>query len=71
MPRTRQTKKAGAPVPTANHEHAAHPAPARDGIAPDEQIRLRAYELYVARGRTPGYDMDDWFRAERELRTLR
>jgi hypothetical protein len=33
----------------------------------EEQIRQRAYELYDARGREDGHDMDDWFRAEQEV----
>jgi hypothetical protein len=32
-----------------------------------DQIAQRAYELYCARGRSDGSDMDDWFAAEREL----
>ena len=32
----------------------------------DEQIRLRAYELYRDRGGKVGDDMTDWLRAERE-----
>lgn len=32
-----------------------------------EEIARRAYELYVARGRAEGHEMEDWFRAEREL----
>ncbi len=31
-------------------------------------IATRAYELYVARGREPGHDEEDWLRAEAELR---
>ena len=31
------------------------------------QIRLRAYELYVARGRKDGHELEDWFRAEKEI----
>jgi Protein of unknown function (DUF2934) len=31
-------------------------------------IRRRAYELFVARGRMPGWEMDDWLQAERELK---
>ena len=35
----------------------------------DEEIRQRAYEIYLARGATPdGYELDDWLQAERELR---
>jgi DUF2934 family protein len=33
----------------------------------DEEIRSRGYELYLERGEQPGRDLDDWFRAEREL----
>jgi Protein of unknown function (DUF2934) len=33
----------------------------------EEQIRARAYELYVARGGEPGHEIDDWLQAEREL----
>lgn len=32
-----------------------------------EQIRDRAYEIYLDRGDAPGSDLDDWLRAEREL----
>ena len=31
------------------------------------QIRLRAHELYEARGREDGHDLDDWLRAEEEI----
>jgi hypothetical protein len=33
-----------------------------------EQIRMRAYELFMARGGCHGNDLADWFMAERELR---
>jgi hypothetical protein len=32
-----------------------------------EQIRLRAFELYEARGRTDGHHEEDWYEAEKEL----
>ena len=32
------------------------------------QIRLRAYELYEARGREDGHEQEDWLRAEEEIR---
>jgi hypothetical protein len=32
-----------------------------------EQIRCRAYELYEARGREEGRELEDWFRAEEEI----
>jgi hypothetical protein len=34
----------------------------------EEQIRRRAYELYEQRGRTPGFEHEDWLRAEHEIR---
>jgi hypothetical protein len=33
-----------------------------------EDIAHRAYELYVQRGSEPGQDVQDWVRAEKELR---
>jgi hypothetical protein len=32
-----------------------------------EKVRRRAYELYEARGREDGYDLEDWLRAESEV----
>lgn len=34
----------------------------------DEEIRARAYEMYLQRGGHHGLDLDDWVRAERELK---
>ena len=34
-------------------------------------IAERAYEFYVDRGRVPGFDREDWLRAERELKDSR
>jgi len=33
----------------------------------EEQIRLRAYELYLARGGEDGHDVEDWLEAEAEI----
>jgi hypothetical protein len=33
----------------------------------ESQIRLRAYELYEARGNEDGYELDEWLRAEEEI----
>jgi len=33
----------------------------------DQQIRLRAYELYEARGRKDGNEVADWLQAEPEI----
>lgn len=32
-----------------------------------DEIRVRAYEKYIERGRTDGQDIEDWLQAEREL----
>ncbi len=33
----------------------------------EQEIRRRAYEIYLARGGIPGREVDDWVEAEREL----
>jgi hypothetical protein len=37
-------------------------------IPMERQIQQRAYELYKRRGRTDGYDLDDWLQAESEIK---
>ena len=34
---------------------------------PEDEIRTRAYELYLAGGAQPGRELEDWLQAEREL----
>ncbi len=34
----------------------------------NNDVARRAYDLYLARGREHGHDVDDWMQAERELR---
>ncbi len=36
-----------------------------------EEIRQRAQEIFLARGGTPGKELDDWLRAEQELKQER
>lgn len=45
---------------TYGADTAAHPPLA-------ECVRHRAYELFEARGRNPGQDLDDWLQAEHEV----
>ncbi len=33
----------------------------------EEQIRRRAYELYIQRGSASGSELDDWIEAEEEV----
>ena len=39
-----------------------------EGTMDEEEIRARAYELYLERGGGPSDEMEDWLRAEREYR---
>jgi len=34
----------------------------------EDAIRRRAYEIYEQRGRTDGFELDDWAQAEAEIR---
>ena len=36
-------------------------------LAREEEIKHRAYEIYLERGEEPGRDLEDWLQAEREL----
>jgi hypothetical protein len=35
----------------------------------DQDTRNRAYGIYLQRGGQPGYELEDWLQAERELST--
>jgi hypothetical protein len=35
----------------------------------EQEIRDRAYEIYLQRGEQHGSDLDDWLQAERDLST--
>jgi hypothetical protein len=35
-----------------------------------DQIKHRAYQIYLQRGARPGNELDDWLRAERELERI-
>ncbi len=59
-PRTsRQSKQ---PSTEVGREEGSEVNPARE-----QEIRRRAYELYLERGEEPGHDLQDWLQAEREL----
>ena len=62
MPNERR-RRSDAVRPSAAEDRTLRPAEVTD-----DAIRGRAYELYEARGGEPGADLDDWLRAERELR---
>ena len=56
------------PDTSAGSNPAELQAPQIEGREAEEQIRLRAYELYRERGGRVGDDMADWLQAEREYR---
>ncbi len=37
-------------------------------VVTQEQIAVRAYEIFIARGQQDGRDLEDWLQAESELR---
>ncbi len=39
--------------------------------ASQNQIRERAFEIFESRGSKPGYDVQDWLRAERQILATR
>ncbi len=47
---------------------AAREVPIAPPMLTDEQIRRRAYEIYLSRGATPGNPEWDWQQAELELK---
>lgn len=65
-------KRSGSDVPVDREAglNADTRAPERDqgALETEEQIRARAYELYLERGGGPSDAMEDWLRAEREHR---
>jgi DUF2934 family protein len=38
--------------------------------ASEQEIRLRAYEIFLERGAQPGHELEDWLQAERELTAI-
>jgi hypothetical protein len=71
----RQTEQLGKKVarhPDEIEEKPLTPAPKSDEptvlIPIEQRIRQSAYQLYEQRGRTDGHDLDDWLRAEREIK---
>ena len=70
-PRTRKKAEAAPVVSASVKEIPAAPAPVAAngaGQVSHEQIAVRAYHLYLARGGRGGDQFQDWLVAERELR---
>ncbi len=49
------------PIQSHAEDTSANHTPSR------EEIRFRAYEIYLERGGLAGNELDDWLQAEREL----
>ena len=67
----RRGKKAASVQPPAVLESRRDAAPASKVPVRDleEEIRRRAYELYLQRGGTPGDPSQDWLVAEQQVRS--
>lgn len=52
----------------AHSSHSDEPATGTIGAVEPDDVARRAYELFQERGCEPGCDLDDWLRAERELK---
>jgi len=56
------------PAAAAAKQMAATPVVGKNGMSLDEEIRRRAYELYLQRNGQAGDPNRDWLIAEREVR---
>ena len=52
------------PIQSHAEDASANPGPS------NEEIRRRAYEIYLERNGDAGDELDDWLRAERELQKV-
>jgi len=56
------TTRQRAPVPTTKKVELKQPT------ITENDLRRRAYEIYLKRGPNPGNEIEDWLQAERELK---
>jgi uncharacterized protein YndB with AHSA1/START domain len=69
----RSTKLAGEPSPAVTDllgepdKPPFHRDPEVSAKPTQEEIAERAYELHLQRGQTPGYELENWLQAEKEL----
>jgi len=52
-------------------ENTANQPSRAENHANDDEVARRAYELYEARGREPGRELEDWLHAEQEVNRRR
>jgi DUF2934 family protein len=56
-----------APRPIEKFSTAGSESRTAEARPTDEEVELLAYQIYIERGCTDGYDVDDWLQAEHEL----
>jgi hypothetical protein len=59
------------PLPMLLPVTETEPKPATRYEPTEDEIRARAYQIYLDRGGRPGNEIDDWYQAECELRPRR
>jgi hypothetical protein len=63
-----KTQKPSPPTSVADPKSSTSNLATMLNTVPSEaRIRERAHQLYESRGREPGQDEQDWFRAEQEI----
>ena len=68
IPANKSSRSAGKPAATPPSGSASHAAPVTANSGAEEQIRARAYQLFLERGGHCGNAEQDWLRAEAEVR---
>jgi hypothetical protein len=66
--KTVKAEKTSAPMVKASKSGKASTTPGH--AATREEIAVRSYEIYLARGGAPGSAEQDWLRAETELKDI-
>jgi hypothetical protein len=67
MSMSSKPKRIGSAEPQATSTQAETGEVSVGNAASDEEIRLRACDIYLERGGQPGRELDDWLQAEPEL----
>ncbi len=65
MNRSSKPKKNESTEPQASSTQAEAVKVSVRNLAREDEIRLRAYEIYLERGAEPSREVDDWLQAER------
>jgi hypothetical protein len=68
-PQSRYSNARRCPMPATARAKEQPPKGETKNLPLEEQIRRRAYELYVVHGSQFGSELDDWLRAEEEIRS--